>query len=65
MWVCALLVLAGLAQSNNEARRAVQQGSVSIGPDRQKITDSKTNVVVTDGLIVRVGNRRIIRVRVR
>jgi tyrosyl-tRNA synthetase len=61
LWICRLLVLAGLAKSNNEARRAVQQGSVTIGPDREKVTDPTANVAVTDGLVVRVGNRRVVR----
>jgi tyrosyl-tRNA synthetase len=64
MWVCKLLVRCGLAQSNNEARRLLgPQSGVTIGPDRQKIVDATANVTVTDGLIVRVGNRRIARVR--
>jgi tyrosyl-tRNA synthetase len=60
-----LLVLLGFATSNNEARRHVQGGGVSIGPDRQKVTDPNANVSVTDGLIVRFGNRRVARVRLR
>jgi tyrosyl-tRNA synthetase len=63
IWISRLLVLAGLAKSNNEARRAVQQGSVTIGPDREKVTDPTANVPAADGLVVRVGNRRIVRVR--
>jgi tyrosyl-tRNA synthetase len=58
-----LLVALKLAASGNEARRLVQQGAVTIGPDREKITDPNALIVVTDGLIVRVGNRRIVRVR--
>ena len=65
IWICKLLVLAGLAKSNNEARRAVEGGGVTIGPDREKATDPKANVSVPDGLIVRVGNRRVVRVRLR
>lgn len=57
-----LLVLLDFAKSNNEARRAVQQGGVTIGPDREKVTDPVANVAVTDGLIVRVGNRKVARI---
>lgn len=64
IWICKLLVLAGLAKSNNEARRAVQGGGVTLGPEREKVTDDKAQVAVADGLIVRVGNRRVVRVRV-
>ncbi len=60
-----LLVVLGLAPSNNEARRLIEGGAVNTGPDRTKVTDPKGTVAVTDGLVVRVGNRRIKRVRLR
>jgi tyrosyl-tRNA synthetase len=60
--VTKLLVLVGLAKSNNEARRHVQGGGVSVGPGREKITDPALVVAVTDGLVVRFG-RKIVRVR--
>jgi tyrosyl-tRNA synthetase len=62
--VTKLLVALKLAASGNEARRLVQQGAVTIGPGREKITDPNTLIAVIEGLIVRVGNRRIVRVRV-
>ena len=40
-----------------------QGGGVSVGPDKTKVTDPTTNVVVTNGLIVRVGSKRVARVR--
>jgi tyrosyl-tRNA synthetase len=61
--VVRLLVLLGWAKSNNEARRAVEGGGVNIGPDRVKISDPKATVTVTDGLIIRMGSRRIARLR--
>lgn len=64
IWICKLIVLAGFAPSNAEARRLVAQGGVNIGPDRQKIADPKLDIPVSDGLILRVGNRRIGRVRI-
>jgi tyrosyl-tRNA synthetase len=60
--ITRLLVLTGLAKSNNEARRHVQGGGVTVGPDREKVTDPNQAVAVTDGLVVRFG-RKIIRVR--
>ena len=60
--VTKLLVLLNLAKSNNEARRHVQGGGVTIGPDREKVTDPSAVVAVTDGLVVRFG-RKIVRVR--
>jgi tyrosyl-tRNA synthetase len=58
-----LLVLLGLANSNNDARRLIQGGGVTVGPDRRKITDPNQAVPVSDGLVVRVGSRRVVRVR--
>jgi tyrosyl-tRNA synthetase len=60
--VTKLLVLLNLAKSNNEARRHVQGGGVTIGPDREKATDPNQVVAATDGLVVRFG-RRIVRMR--
>jgi tyrosyl-tRNA synthetase len=61
--VSKLLVQLDLAKSNNDARRLVQGGGVTIGPDRDKVTDPNLSVAVTPGLIVRVGSRRVVRVR--
>ncbi|MFQ3650862.1 MAG: tyrosine--tRNA ligase, partial [Gemmataceae bacterium] len=52
-----------LAPSGNEARRLVESGAVTLGPQRTKITDPKASIELTDGLIVRVGSRKIARVR--
>jgi tyrosyl-tRNA synthetase len=60
-----VLVALKLAASNNDARRLIQGGGVTIGPERTKVTDPNEAVAVTPGLIVRVGNRRVVRVRVR
>jgi tyrosyl-tRNA synthetase len=60
--IAKLLVLLNLAKSNKEAGRHVQGGGVTIGPDREKVTDPNQVVTVTDGLVVRFG-RRIVRVR--
>jgi tyrosyl-tRNA synthetase len=63
IWICKLLVLLKLAASNNEARRAVTSGSVSIGPDREKISDPTANIVVGDGLIVRMGKKHVVKIK--
>src|SRR5947209_14353560 len=62
--IIRLLVLVDLAKSNNEARQKVLEGAVNIGPARMKVTDPKANVALSDGLIVRLGSRKIVRVRV-
>jgi tyrosyl-tRNA synthetase len=63
MPVFKLLVALKLAPSNNEARRLIQGGGVTLGPDREKVTDVNATVAVNSGLIVRVGNRKVVRVR--
>jgi tyrosyl-tRNA synthetase len=65
IWICKLLVLAGLAKGNNEARRLIEGGGVTIGPNKEKITDPKAEIAVPDGLIVRVGKKNIVRVRLK
>jgi tyrosyl-tRNA synthetase len=59
--VLRVIVAAGLAKSNNEARQKVLEGAVNIGPDRSKLTDPKAEIEITDGLIIRLGRhiRRI------
>jgi len=52
-----------LAPSGNEARRLVESGAVTIGPERTKITDPKASIELSDGLIVRVGSRKIAKVK--
>jgi tyrosyl-tRNA synthetase len=61
MPIAKLLTALELAKSGNEARRLIQQGGVSLGPDRDKVTDGNLAVPVTAGLVVRVG-RKVVRV---
>jgi len=63
MWIARLLVVLGLAASTSEARRLVVQGGVRIGDNR--VTDPAADVAVTEGMVVRVGKRRVARVRVK
>ena len=63
MGLLRLLVAVGFCKSNNEARQKVTEGAVSIGPDRTKLTDPKTMVSVEDGMIVRLGSKKIVRVK--
>jgi tyrosyl-tRNA synthetase len=50
-------------ESNNAARRLIQGGGVTIGPDKEKVADPNQLIAVTAGLIVRIGSRRVKRVR--
>jgi len=64
MNVCRLLTRLGLTASNSEARRLIQQGGVTIGPERTRISDPNLELVLQDGLILRIGNnRKIVRIR--
>ena len=59
-----LLKELGLESSTSNARRVIEQGGVTIGPDREGIADPKALVHVRDGLIVRVGKRKIVQVAI-
>jgi tyrosyl-tRNA synthetase len=66
--IVTLIVDARLARSKSEARRYVQQGSVSFFPageagDVQRINDIKFSVPVIDGAILKVGKLQYIRIK--
>ena len=59
-----LLKELGLESSTSNARRVIEQGGFNVGLERREtITDVKALIHVSDGLIVRVGKRKIARVR--
>jgi len=58
-----LLKELGLESSTSNARRVIEQGGFNIGPNREPITDPKALVQVADGLVARVGKRKIARIR--
>jgi tyrosyl-tRNA synthetase len=51
-----------LAPSRSEARRLVQQGGVTI--DGEKISDHTVEITPRDGVVLRVGKRKFVRLRV-
>lgn len=61
MRLIKLLVLTGLAESNSEAKRLISQGGVSVDGGRVHGVDA--DVAVKDGIVLRVGRRRFVRVR--
>lgn len=64
VWVCRAMQLAGLAASNGEARRLIQGGGVTLGPERTKVADDKLQLALPpEGLLLRVGQRKIVRLR--
>ena len=58
-----LIVALGFGTSTSGARRKIDEGAVTIGPDRSAVTDPRVPIEVADGLIVRVGKHKIARVR--
>jgi tyrosyl-tRNA synthetase len=58
-----LIVALGMESTTSNARRVIEQGGFNVGPDREKIINPKASIVVTDGLVARVGKHKIARVR--
>lgn len=62
--ILSVLVKSNLATSRSEARRAVEQGGVSL--DSEKITDIQFSIekskFVNDGIVVKKGKKKFIRV---
>ncbi len=62
VWPVRLVVAAGFAASNSEARRLLRQGAVSIND--QTLADEEASVEVKTGDVLRVGKRRFGRILV-
>jgi len=60
MGIVELVVSAGFAKSNSDARRLISQNAVSI--DGDKVSDAGAVVELKDGSILRVGRRRFGRI---
>ncbi|MDR5684201.1 MAG: tyrosine--tRNA ligase [Armatimonadota bacterium] len=60
--VVRLLRLAGLVDSNSEARRLIAQGGVRL--DGRRVEAADVRVAVGDGAVVQVGKRRFARIRI-
>jgi tyrosyl-tRNA synthetase len=61
MWIVPLLVQAGLAPSNSEARRLIQQGAVRV--DGEPVGDVNARLTISEPHLVQVGRRRFARIR--
>lgn len=57
-----LLVDLNLAASKSDAKRLFQQGGIEV--DGERITDTNTNIPVKNNMIIKVGKRRIVRVKI-
>jgi tyrosyl-tRNA synthetase len=60
--IIELLVELGMQSSKSEARRMIKNGGIRI--DGEKVLDTEMVVPVTDGMIVQVGKRKFVRVKV-
>jgi tyrosyl-tRNA synthetase len=58
----SLMVQAGLAKSNGEARRLVTQGAVKI--DDEKISDPRAQITPADGMVIRSGKRGFAQIKI-
>lgn len=59
-----LLVELRLVSSNNDARTQIEQGAMNIGSSKERINDPKQAVEVTAGLVVRLGKKKRVRVKI-
>lgn len=60
-----LLKLSGLVPSTSEARRLIQGGGVYVGENLQPIATHDQLISVTEGLLLKVGKKKIVRLSVR
>jgi tyrosyl-tRNA synthetase len=62
VWLARLLAEFGLARSNSDARRLIEQGGIRI--DGQRVTDPELEVAVADlpGKVLQVGTRKFVRI---
>lgn len=62
VWLPRLLVETGLAASTSEARRLIQQGAVKI--EGKKAEDPDAYMIPLDQMIIKVGKRKFVRIRI-
>jgi tyrosyl-tRNA synthetase len=61
--VVKVLVASGLAASNSEARRLVEQGAVKVG--EKKVDGLDDEICLGDGLIIRAGKRKFAEIKLK
>ncbi|MCL6519107.1 MAG: tyrosine--tRNA ligase [Armatimonadetes bacterium] len=60
IWIPRLIVQAGFAPSNSEARRLIQQGAVTL--DGKRVDDPNAEISIQTGQVLRVGKLRFGRI---
>jgi tyrosyl-tRNA synthetase len=63
-WVCKLLVSAGMAKSNGEARRLIVQGGVMLNGEKIADADGELALESLVDAVLQVGPRRFVRLKV-
>ena len=61
VWAAGLLVASGLAASNSEAVRLIEQGGTAF--DEQRVAGRDAYIGVRDSVLIRRGKRQFVRVR--
>ncbi|MEW5925680.1 MAG: tyrosine--tRNA ligase, partial [Candidatus Zixiibacteriota bacterium] len=63
VWIVKILTESGIVASNGEARRLIKGGGVSL--DNEKVTDENLEITPEDGMLIKAGKRRFIKLRVK
>ncbi len=63
LWLPKALAELGLVKSSSEGRRMIKQGAVSL--DGARVTDLEARLMPSEGVLVKVGKRRYLRVTAR
>ncbi len=63
IWIVKLLVDSGLAPTRNEARRLIEQGGVKL--DRITVKDTNLELEIEKDIILKVGKRKFLKIKVR
>jgi tyrosyl-tRNA synthetase len=61
IWIVELLVQTGMASSNSEARRLIQQGAIRVNGER--VSDANARLTANEPHLLQVGRRRFARIR--
>ncbi|HZO87438.1 MAG TPA: tyrosine--tRNA ligase [Chthonomonadaceae bacterium] len=64
VWVCRLLVVAGMAKGTGEARRLIEQGGVTLNGEKIADANAELPLAELNEAVLRVGPRRFVRLKV-
>jgi tyrosyl-tRNA synthetase len=60
IWIVKLMTASGLASSNSDAKRLIQEGGVSI--DGERVTDIDLELSLDTAFVLKVGKRRFVKI---